>query len=162
MKVVEDFESRPHEAVSFVVKGERRRCRNGTSRSCRRCCLVYSGARLPGRNIKEKGREEGEVDKDGEERKIKKEIAQEVVEGIKEEARAQDEAEEAAQRSAGRSAMRSWDCSHKDDEEEISWREEDQMAAQWVQEQTLEDILERRRMEGCSWQLEIMQKAPEQ
>ena len=39
MKVVEDFESRPHEAVSFVVEGEKE-IRNGTSRSCRRCCLV--------------------------------------------------------------------------------------------------------------------------
>ena len=132
MKVVEDFESRPHEAVSFVVKGEKK-MQEWNEQKLPKVLLGCSGARLPGRNMKEKGREEGEVDKDGEERKIKKEIAQEVVEGIKEEARAYDEAEEAAQRSAGRSAMRSWDCSHKDEEEEISWREEDQMAAQWVQ-----------------------------
>ena len=85
-----------------------------------------------------------------------------MIEGIKEEARAQDEAEEAAKRSAGRSDMRSWDCSQiEEEEEEVSWREEDQMAAQWVEEQKMEEILERRRMEGCSWQLEIMQKAPE-
>ena len=35
MEVVENFESRPHEAVSFVVRSEK-----VTSRSCRRCCLV--------------------------------------------------------------------------------------------------------------------------
>ena len=39
MKVVENFESRPHKAVSFVVERERR-YRNAMSRSCRRCCLV--------------------------------------------------------------------------------------------------------------------------
>ena len=38
MKVVEDFESRPHKAVSFVVERERR-YRNGISKSCQRCCL---------------------------------------------------------------------------------------------------------------------------
>ena len=36
MKVVEDFDSRQHKAVSFVVDRERRRFKNGTSRSCRR------------------------------------------------------------------------------------------------------------------------------
>ena len=35
MKVVEDVES--------VVETERRRCRNGMSRTCRRCCLVTVG-----------------------------------------------------------------------------------------------------------------------
>ena len=40
MEVVEDFESRPHKAVLFFWLKEKRRCRNGTSRSCRRCCLV--------------------------------------------------------------------------------------------------------------------------
>ena len=39
MEVAEDFESKPHKAVSFVIK-EERRCRNGMSRSCRRCFLV--------------------------------------------------------------------------------------------------------------------------
>ena len=40
MEVVEDFESRPHRAVSFEVAREPRRCRNGTSESCRMCFLV--------------------------------------------------------------------------------------------------------------------------
>ena len=39
MEVMEDFESRPHRAVSFCLK-VKRRYRHGTRRSCRRCCLV--------------------------------------------------------------------------------------------------------------------------
>ena len=35
------------------------------------------------------------------------------------------------------------------------------MAAQWDVEQKLEEILERRRMEGSSLLLEVMQKVPE-
>ena len=46
--------------------------------------LGYSGGRLPGRSIKEKGREEGDLDEDSEEGQIRNEIAQEVVAGIKE------------------------------------------------------------------------------
>ena len=38
-------------------------------------------------------------------------------------------------------------------EEEESWRERDQIAAQWDEEQQLEEILEQRRMEGSSLQL---------
>ena len=54
--------------------------------------------------------------------------------------------------------MRSCDCSQiENEEEEESWRERDQMAAQWNEEQKLEEILERRRMEGSSLQLEVMQ-----
>ena len=37
----------------------------------------YSGGRLPGRSTKEKDKEEGEVDDDGEERIIRSQIAQE-------------------------------------------------------------------------------------
>ena len=58
MKVVKDSESRPHKAVSFVVEREsRRRCRNGMSKSCRRCSLPgYSRGRLPGGSTKEEVR----------------------------------------------------------------------------------------------------------
>ena len=44
-----------------------------------------SGGRLPGRNTKEKGREEGEPDDGRKERKFRSEITQEVVASIKEE-----------------------------------------------------------------------------
>ena len=49
----------------------------------------------------------------------------------------------------------------ENEEEEESCREGDQMAAQWDEEQTLEEILERRRVEGRKVQLEAMQNAPE-
>ena len=71
----------------------------------------YSGGRLPGRSTKEKGREEG---------------------GLQVKVSVDDGAKEAAQRSIGQSVMRSWDCSQiENEEEEVSWREGDQMAAQW-------------------------------
>ena len=58
--------------------------------------------------------------------------------------------------------MRSWDCSQLENEEaEESWREGDQMAAQWAKEQNLEEILEGRRIDGSSLQLEAMQDALE-
>ena len=47
--------------------------------------------------------------------------------------------------------MQSWACSQiENEEEEESWQEGDQMAEQWEEEQHLEDIVERRRMEGSS------------
>ena len=60
------------------------------------------------------------------------EIAQEVVEGSKEKVSVHDGIKEAVQRKAGQSFMLSWDCSHIENEvEEESWREGDQLAAQW-------------------------------
>ena len=124
--------------------------------------LGYSGGRLPGRSTKEEGREEGELDGDSGERRIWSQIAQKVLVGIKENASVHNGAKEAALRPAGQSFMRSWDCSHfENEEEEESWREEDQMAAQWDEEQKLEEILERRRMEGSSFQLEVVREVPE-
>ena len=49
------------------------------------------------------------------------------------------------------SFMRSWDCTQiVNEEEEESWRERDHVAAQWIEEQKLEEILEQRRIEGDS------------
>ena len=88
--------------------------------------------KLPGRCTKEKGREEGVVDEDGEERRIRGQIAQEVVAGIKEKESVHDGDNDAVQRPVGESVVRRWDCSQiADEEEEESWREGDQMAAQW-------------------------------
>ena len=56
MVVVEDFESRPHEAVSFVVRRENEK-KEGNEQKLPRALLGYSGGRLPGRNTKERGRE---------------------------------------------------------------------------------------------------------
>ena len=58
--------------------------------------------------------------------------------------------------------MRNWDWSQIEyEEEEGSWREKDQMAAQWEQEQKLDEIVEQRRIEGDSLKLEVMRKALE-
>ena len=98
---------------------------------------------MPGRSAKEKGKEEGEVSEDGGERRIRSQIAQDVSEGIKEKVSVHDGIKKAVQRKTGQSFMRSWDCSQiENEEEEESWREGDQMAAQWDEEQKQEEILE--------------------
>ena len=90
---------------------------------------------------KRESREEREVDEDSGERRITSQIAHEVVAGIKEKASVHDGITEAVQRPAGQSFMRSWDCQQiESEEEEESWREGDQMAAKWDQEQKLEGI----------------------
>ena len=84
-----------------------------------------------------------------------------MVASIKEEASAQENANSTALRTVGQKVI--WDCSQIENEEkkeEEDWQEEDQMEVQWGEEQKLEDILERRRMEGDSSQLEVMQKVP--
>ena len=58
--------------------------------------------------------------------------------------------------------MRSWDWSQIENfDEEESWQEGDQMAALWEEEQKLKEIMERRRMEGSSLQLDAMQRVQE-
>ena len=129
--MVEDFESRPHKTVSFVVKAEKE-IMEWNEQKLPKVLPGYSGGRLPGRNAKEKGREEGEVDENGGEKGIRSQIAQEVVAGIKEKASAHDGIMEAVHRPAGQSFMRGWDCSQiKNEEEGESWREGDEMTAQW-------------------------------
>ena len=92
----------------------------------------YGGGRLPGRSTKEKGREEGHVDEDGEERRIRGQVVQEVVASIKEKVSVHDGEEDDVKRPVEQSFLRSWDCSQiVNEEEEESWREGDQMAAQW-------------------------------
>ena len=65
MEVVEDFDSRPHKAVSFVVERETRRYRHGLSRGCLRRCLAmveagcqeeFSGKEKRKRKMKKAGR----------------------------------------------------------------------------------------------------------
>ena len=118
----------------------------------------YSRGRLPGRSVKEKDREEGEADEGNEERENGQEIAQEVVVGIKEKASAPDDAKATAQRTAGQRVKQNWDCSqieNEEEEEEDDWQKENQMGRQWNEDEKLE----RRRMEGNSLQLEVMQKS---
>ena len=70
MALVEDFESRPNEAVSFVVK-RKKEIKEGSEQKLPKVFPGFSGGRLPGRGTKQKGKEQGEVDEDGEERRIR-------------------------------------------------------------------------------------------
>ena len=61
MEVVEDFESGPHKAVSFVVDREKK-IREWSRQKMPKVLPGLSGGSLPGRSTKEKGKEdEGEV-----------------------------------------------------------------------------------------------------
>ena len=105
----------------------------------------YSGGRLPGRSTKEKGRADGEEDEGCEEGRVRDEMMKEVIVGIQK--RCIDEsAENNEKRTSGQGE---------------SWQEGDQMAAQREEEQELEEIMERRRMEGSSLQLNVMQQVSE-
>ena len=65
-------------------------------------------------------------------------------------------------RMGGLDRMQSWDCSQvENEEEEESWQEGDQMADQWEEKQHLEETVERRRVEGSSFKLDVMQKVLE-
>ena len=116
--------------MSFVVRREKE-MQEWSEQKLPKVLPGYSGRRLPGRSTKEKGREEGEVDEDGEERRIRGQIVQELAASIKEKGGVQDGDKETVQKTAGQTFMRSWDCSQiENEEEEGSWREGDQMAAQ--------------------------------
>ena len=138
---------------------EERRCRNGTSRSCRRCYRVtveedcQEGAQK--RKAEKKWRQTRAAKTEGSRAKSSKKWLQAKVsmhDGVKNNVK----------RPVEQSFMQSWDCSHIENEEEKeSWREGDQMAAQWDEKQKLEDILERRRTEGSPVQLEVMHNATE-
>ena len=112
--------------------------------------------------MKKKGRKKNK-DENGEKR-IRFEIAQKLVEGIKGKACVHEGVNSTAQRAVGQSVKQNWDSSrveNEEEEEEKDWQEVEWMAVQWDEEQKLEEILARRRMEGNSLQLEVMQKAPE-
>ena len=125
MKVVEVFESRPHKAVSFVAE-RGKEVQDCNEQKLPKVLPGYSGGKLPGRNTKEKRREEGEVDEDGEERRIRGQIVQEAVAGIKEKVSVHDGEKNDVIRQVEQSFMRSWDCSQiENEEEEERWQEKD-------------------------------------
>ena len=72
MKVMEDFESRPRKAVTFVVERGKER-QEWSEQRMPKVLPGYSGGRLPGRSTAEKGREEGEEDEGCEERRVRNE-----------------------------------------------------------------------------------------
>ena len=68
------------------------------------------------------------------------------------------------QSTVGQSVKQNWDSSHienEEEEDEEDWQKKDQMEVQWAEDEKLEETLERRRMEGSSLQVEVMQKVPE-
>ena len=76
MQVVESFESRPHKAVTFVVKRGKER-QEWNEQKLPKALPGYSGGRLPGRSMEEKGREEGEECKESEQRQEENEKIEE-------------------------------------------------------------------------------------
>ena len=91
-------------------------------------------------------------------------IVQKVVADIEKKARAQVDVKPTGQRTVGQSVKQSWDWSHmenEDEDEEEYWQKEEQMDVQWAEDEKLEEILERRRMQGSSLQAEVTQKVPE-
>ena len=63
MKVVEDFESRPQKAVSFLEEREKE-IQEWNEQKMLMALPDYSGGRLPGRSTKERSREEEEAERD--------------------------------------------------------------------------------------------------
>ena len=160
---VEDFVSRPHKAV-FFLDDRGKEMQEWNEQKLPKALLGYSGGRLPRRSRKQKGKEEGELDEGKEERRIKSAIAQEVVAGIKEKASVHEDVKANAQRTAERSAKQNWDFSRiekETEEDEDDWEKEHQMEVQWCEDHKLDENLGRRRMEGSTLQVEIMQKAQE-
>ena len=158
---MEDFESRPHKAVFFVEREKERQEWN--EQKLPKVLPGYSGGRLPGRCEDERGRGRGGRE-DSTELQVRYDIVQEVVADIEQEARAQVDVKPTAQRTVWQSVRKSWDCSHIDNEkedEEEDWQKEELVEVQWAEDEKLEKVLERRRMEGSSLQAEVTQKVLE-
>ena len=84
-----------------------------------------------------------------------------MVAGVKEKASAHDDDK---QRTARQSVKQNWECSQFENEEEEAeddWRKENQTEVHWDEDEKLEKILERKRMERSFLQAEVMQKVPE-
>ena len=159
MKVVKDFESRPHKAVTFLVERGKER-QEWNEQKLAKALPGYSGGRLPGRSTEEKGKE-GEEGEGSEQRQGKNGIIEEIITSSQRRALEVYYMSESI-RTEGQNPIQRWDCSQiENDEEEESWQEGDQMAEQWEKEQHQEDVVERRRMEGICLKLDVIQKVPE-
>ena len=160
MEVVEDFESRPHKAVSSLVEREEE-IQEWNEQKLPKVLPGYSGGRLSGRSEEERGREEEEEEEDSRERPVRYETAQK--KWLRAKAGVHEEAKSIAQRTLGQSVKQSWDCSQieNEEDEDEDWQKGDQMDMQWVDDEKLEEILERSRAEGSSVQAEVFQKVLE-
>ena len=109
MKVIKEFESRPHKAVTFVVeRGKERQERNG--QKLPKTLPGKSGGRLPGRSTEEKGREEGEEDEGIGERQVRNEVIEVVIRSFQKVAFKEVEKNERI-RTGGLNPTQSLDCS---------------------------------------------------
>ena len=161
MEVMEDFESRPLKAVSFLVESEKELLGRNEQKLAEGAAW-FSGGRLPGKEHERKRREEGGQDEDSEERKI----------GMKSLKKCRHQGEgEARMRMArrlhkeqlGKGVKQNLDCSqieNEEEEEEEDRRKENQWTVQWAEDEKWEEIFERRRMEGSSLQVEVIHKVP--
>ena len=100
--MVEDFESRPHKAVSFLVESKKGDA--GMERAeVARGLTWLQWRKITRKKQKRKRQRRRELEEGKEERTIKSEIAQEVVAGIKEKASVHEDAKANALRTAGQS-----------------------------------------------------------
>ena len=86
MEVVEDFESRPHKAVTFLVKRDKefQMCRG---QKMPKALPGFSGGKLPGRNkVEEEGKEAEEGEEEGQEKKMENEVIRGIISGVPKEA----------------------------------------------------------------------------
>ena len=164
MEVVEDVESRPHKAVSLVVKKKRKEIQEWNEQKLPKVLPGYSGGRLPGRSAKAGGREEEEEDENSKEKKIRYEIAQEVVAVIKEKTGVHEDAKSTAQRTVGQSVKQSWGCSQIDsqeEEEEEYWQRRTRWKCKGLRMRSCRRVWNEEGWKEVPLQAEVMQKVPE-
>ena len=106
MKVVEDFESRPHEAVIFAVERGRERQEWNEQKNCRRRCL----------DTVEEGCHEGAQKRRAEKKERKTSVAKKEESGTK--SLKKSGTVDKVNRTEGQSLVQSWNCSQIENEEE--------------------------------------------
>ena len=111
----------------------------------------------------QKRKAEKKVDEDSEENEIRSQIGQEVVACIKEKVSVHNGGKDVVQKPVVAQGYAKLELfSHRKLKERMKAGEKGtRLAAQWDEEQKLEEIVARRRMEGSSLQLEVMQKVLE-
>ena len=80
-------------------------------------------------------------------------VVQEVIAATEKKTRTHQDPKPTELRTVGQSVKHNWDCWQIEDREEedvLDWQEEDQMELQWDEDEKLEEILERRRVDGGS------------
>ena len=84
-EVVDDFESRPHKAVSFIVERDKE-VQVWSQQKMPEAPPGFSGGTLPGRSKGEEGGEEEDEEEENQERKMRKEVTRGIIAGVLKEA----------------------------------------------------------------------------